>query len=423
MARDARLNGGSALPRSSAWPALNLDEFASGTSAWPTIWCAMSQPWYPLANVAARLGFLPASTALLFALGFYTYGLSASFTMTSEQPDSTVRVGIAGDTFVTLALVVAAFFLRRAVRNRLGIDGSTTRDVCMSLPGPMCISLAAMERASAAAHLSVITGDAKAPETASSARAWVRPLFWITAEDVPFCYCAGWCSCFGQLRICVRLGGRSRGTLLAIGVALAALDFLLGLATGLASTETSDAVVAGLVFLALLCGVLRVVVTIVLRTRVRAKFNIAGSLESDALVGCCCAPCALSQMEAQTTTALQHDTAQQMQHSASKSEAPLAEPRSDAYTPGVLTAANQQPHILSSLRAPLTLNTGVVSMTQSPAGYGSQFQNLTSDGAASWDTVAVSAPITVASNASVSNSTVYAAMATVEASDVTSKHI
>ena len=277
-------------------------------SMWPDVCCALIHPWFPLARIAVRLRLLAPTSALLVAQGLYAILLTSCISLiilgearanqsTASKED--VSFGGLGLALLFLAISGLTLAVRREIRSRLSLPGSLLLDVCLSLwPCSSFVSIAAVDRQTAAAFPDALTGADKGPPR--DAGLWRHPLYYIGAEEIPLWACSLVCPCYAQTRLLVLLGGRTYAASALALLALLLLSVAAGVATmGMVAGVVSGAVSAVVVLIALCLHLASCSVTCALRQRVRARSSLLGSREGDACASALCASCALVQMIAE----------------------------------------------------------------------------------------------------------------------------
>ena len=248
------------------------------SSMWPELCCAVQCPWYMLGRVYMKLG-LPSPILFTFAMAIVSFFSINTYRL--QKSDGPAIIALTLLAAVTIILVTV--WLRMRVRSQAGIPGSLRWDFCAVVPW-MCAlpcqgypaELAAMDR-----QLSPTFSDTQSTNFAPRNK-WSTGLFecglcTLTGTLPQFC-CAANFPFFVQIRLLYRLG---KGSLLSV-ISLAALQVLLPailLIIALATESITLIIVSCLLYF----YAVGLVVLVWLRSSVRERYHIVGTLPDDFL--------------------------------------------------------------------------------------------------------------------------------------------
>jgi Cys-rich protein (TIGR01571 family) len=278
-----------------------LDELASGNSAWPMLCCACTYPEYILARAAMSTGLLSREAAFGGALFVFALLVTGTAMETSTSP-AAVAAGIFFQLMYLAAIFGATFAMRRHMRALFSLPGSSVVDCLASIYPCSVWGLTVLDRQASPPPLpgggASAPVDANAVNVAGSAGKWSTPLWGCLPHDLHTFQCAAVTPWFMQLRLLVRLG-TSSPWLAAVGL-FVLYDF--GTTAWSANTKGSSQEVRVLLSMAgSLCLGAYLFVSVHTRARIRARYGVEGSTLRDVAEVVCCHPCALAQMDRQTT--------------------------------------------------------------------------------------------------------------------------
>ena len=256
------------------------------SSFWPELCCAVQCPWYMLGRVYTKLG-LPSPVLFTLAMAVVSF-----FSIVTYGLDAAVGPAILALSFLPAAtIIIVTVWLRMRVRSQAGIPGSIRWDFCAVVPwmcGLPCQGYTA-ELASMDRQLSPTSSDTQST-TFSPRNKWSTGLFdcglcTLTGALPQFC-CAVSFPFFIEIRLLYRLG--KGGLLSAIGLAalqvlLPAILFIIALATH----SITLFIVSAVLYISNALGLL---VHAWMRSSVRERYSIAGTLSDDVLQVCQLSP-------------------------------------------------------------------------------------------------------------------------------------
>lgn len=210
--------------------------------------------------------------------------------------------------FCWLADIGVVVWLRGRVRAQSGIPGHVFDDALSMLPLMCCCPCQGYARELAVMDRQLTPGviaSPDAPRAVTSRPRWTTTLCGCNPSltgDCPQFNCAIMCPWFIQLRVLYRLGKGS----LKRALGLIALQTLVPLVILAAVTFThAGAGWQAFANLLIATNILGSIVSVYLRTSVRERYGIPGTISDDAILAVCCPACSLAQLERETAPALE----------------------------------------------------------------------------------------------------------------------